>query len=195
MSGAALDPAHRRHVHDRARAAWRHEPGRRAGAEERAVEVDGKQAPPLFVAQPNQRVQRRPHAAGERLEPLGLQQWHDAREMGCADRSCVVDKDVDGAELALHVRERGFHGVAVADVGVDREAVADGGDGLPRRVEPEVESRDSRALGREAVADRLADARAAAGDDGDPALEPHAARSRSGTATSRPWLPPAASRS
>ena len=91
-----------------------------------------------------------------------------------------------GAELALHARERVLHRGAVADVGVHREARPDRVDRRPGGFEPDVERRDARAVGGQAVADRLADARAAAGDDRDP----HA-----GTATSRPRPPPAASRS
>ena len=151
-----------------------------------------QQAAPLVVAESRERVQRRPHATGQRLQALGLEQRHDAGEMRRADGSRVVDEDVDGAELALDLRERGVHRGAVAHVGVDRDAVAERGDRLPRRIEPDVERRDARPVGAEAVADRRADARAAAGDDRDPPGQAHAA---SGTATNRPRLAPTASRS
>ena len=90
------------------------------------------------------------------------------------------------------LRERVVDRGAVADVGVQRQARADRRDRLPGGVQPDVERRDARAVGGEAVTDRLADARAAARDHGDPAVEAHAG---SGTATRRPRPPPAASRS
>ena len=154
--------------------------------------MHGQQAAPLVVAQSHERVQRRLHPAGQRFQALRLEQRHDALQVGGAHRSRVVDEDVDRAELALDVRERVVDRGAVADVGVQREARADRRDRLPGGVQPDVERRDARAVGGEAVADRLADARAAARDDSDPAVEAHAA---SGTATRRPRPPPAASRS
>ena len=150
--------------------------------------MHGEQAAPLVVAEPHQRVERRLDDPGQRLLPLGLQQRQHSREMRGADRSRVVDDDPDRAQLALDARERLVDGGAVADVGVDRESGADRRDRLAGRVEPDVERRDARAVGGEAVTDRLADARAATGDDGDRHASP-------GTATSRPRQPPAASRS
>jgi hypothetical protein len=147
--------------------------------------VDGQQAAPFVVAEADDRVERRPHAAVERLAALRLQQRHHAREMGRADRPGVVYEDVDRAELALDVLERGIDGGAVADVGVHRKPVTDGVDRLLGRLEPEIERGHARAVGGQPVADRLADARSAARDD----------RDRHGTATSRPRLAPAASRS
>ena len=123
---------------------------------------------------------------------LRLEQRHDALQVGGADRSRVVDEDVDRAELTLDERERVVDRGAVADIGVQRQARADRRDRLPGGLQPHVERRDARAVGGEPVADRLADARASARDDGDPAVEAHAA---SGTATSRPRPWPAASRS
>ena len=145
----------------------RHRPRRRARAVERPVEMDGEHAPPLVVRQADER------SSGVVIGPLPTASSSCCSARGLTRSACadggdagVVDPDVDGAERRLGLRERG----------VDRRAVADvGAHGQPRRrvrrrvgrVLVHVEDRDLRAVGGEAQADRLADARAAAGNDGD----------------------------
>ena len=89
------------------------------------------------------------------------------------DRARVIDQDVDRAQVALDVRERRIDRGAVADVDLGGQPVAYGLDRLLCGRQGNIERGHPGAFVGEPVTDRLADASAAAGNDGHPAIEPH----------------------
>ena len=98
----------------------------------------------------------------------GLEQRLGDRQAG------VVDDEVDPAERQSRGVDRGLHGVGVGDVGHDRDRpvrAADPRGHLLRALGVQVGDHDARALGAEPLGDRLADARAGAGDQGHPSGE------------------------
>jgi hypothetical protein len=134
--------------------------------------VHRHQLAPLLVGEPDQRVQRRLDLPGGHLGALPLQPWRDAPDMVQPDRARVVDEDVDRAHVALDARDRRIDRGAVADVDLGGQPVAYRLDRPLRGWQGDVECGDPGTLGGEPVADRFANARAAPGDNGHPAIEP-----------------------
>jgi hypothetical protein len=89
------------------------------------------------------------------------------------DGACVVDEDLERAELALDPLDRLVDLRAVGDVDFERESAADCLDRSPGGPKRDVEHRDGCARARQATADRLADARAATRHGGHLPLESH----------------------
>src|SRR5208282_1543740 len=139
------------------------------------VQVHRHQLAPLLVAEPDQRVQRRLDLPGRHLGALSLQPRRDAPDMIQPDRARVIDQDVDRAQVALDTRKRRIDRGAVADVDLGGQPVAYRLDHLLRGLQGNIERGHPGTLVGEPVTDRLADARAAAGNDGHLVLEPHRA--------------------
>ena len=177
VPGAALDPADRRHVHDRAAPAGRHRARGCPGPVERPVEVDGEDEPPLVVGEPHERVERRLRlSAGGDLLALALQRTSHAADVVKPDRARVVDEDLEWPELLLDLLDRAVDLSTVSDVDLDSESRSDRVDRPLGAREREVENGDRCPFAGEAMADRLTDSCPTAGDSGDLAVEPQSAR-------------------
>jgi hypothetical protein len=138
---------------------------------ERAVEVDGHHPAPLLVGELDERVERGRHGTARRqVGDLLL----DARvdPLGAAGDARVVHPDVHRAELRLHLPQGTVDGGTVADVGLHGQAVAGQARSQLRRLKVDVEHGHACPVAGQPQAGRLADPRAAAGDQRDPAVEP-----------------------
>ena len=187
VADAALDAADRRDVDDRAGAARRHRARGGARAVERAVEVDGEHPPPLVVGQADERVERRRDRARRASASCCSARGFTRSACATAAIPALLTQTSTGPSAASASSSARVDRRAVAHVGVD----GDPADELGRQLRPPRGRRRARRPARprrEADADRLAEARAAAGDDGDLALERH------GTTTARPTTSPLRSR-
>ena len=174
MPDAPLEPADRRDVDDRPGPRGRHRAGRGARPVERPVEVDGEHLAPFVVGQPDQRVERCRHRALRALVELALHPVRDPARVRDRRDPRVVDPDVDRAERRLDLGQRGVDGRRRRRRRPGRRSrrrasrsarPRPGRRRAPRRCAPSSASRTH---------DRLADPGAAAGDDGDPTVEPSA---------------------